>query len=111
MSCFTSGPRCSGIANRGVNFAGCSISPSLECFCNAPWTGTTCAAINVGTCYAGRDSGERCRVYKNCCPPGWGTDATTRGGPKNKVGKVRARDFWRAAGLAGAGGYCSLLGR
>ena len=108
MSCFTSGPRCSGLATRGLNFAGCSAS---QCFCADPWTGAQCNVPNVGTCYASRGSHKSCNVYKNCCPPGWGTDATTRGGPKNKVGKVRARDFWRAAGLAGAGGYCSLLGR
>jgi len=91
MSCFTSGPRCSGLANRGVNFAGCTSS---ECFCNAPWSGAQCNAPNVGTCYASRGvGGQRCGVYKNCCPPGWGTDATTRGGGKNKrnVGKCGCR--------------------
>ena len=47
-SCFTSGPKCTGLSNNGLNFNSCNAT---ACNCSSPWSGTACSTANVGTCY------------------------------------------------------------
>lgn len=72
LSCYSTGPRCTGLSTGGTSFSGCSAS---TCFCNPPWQGSTCSSANMGTCYAAKSGvvGNPCNTYQNCCPPGWGT--------------------------------------
>ena len=72
MSCYSTGPRCTGLSTGGTSFSGCTAS---SCYCNPPWQGTTCSTANVGTCYAAKAGIHNCNAYQNCCPPGWSTNA------------------------------------
>ena len=71
LSCYTTGPRCTGLNTGGESFSYCTAS---TCYCNQPWVGPTCASANVGTCYTAKDGAFNCETYENCCPAGWSTN-------------------------------------